>query len=205
MEKEVIRIKLTDRNVSLLCSKIGGPFIWPDDDPPGAFLAQINLSDLAHVHELPATGWLQFFIDNDPDYGLFNKKAKVVYRPTLLGRKRESNYEYTPVIKEGRMRFSYGKEDISWQDHRYDKELTDETISKYDGSGHKLLGYPCFCQNDPRYKGAETERYDTLLFQLDSDYEFVVWGDSGVANFFVNSEDLKRRDFSDVLFYWDCC
>ena len=30
-------------------------------------------------------------------------------------------------------------------------------------------------------------------------------GDMGVANFFISPEDLEKRDFSHVLFYWDCC
>lgn len=65
--------------------------------------------------------------------------------------------------------------------------------------GHHLLGYPYFTQEDPR-DGA----YETLLFQMDSDDD-ILWGDCGVANFFINLEDLKRRDFSDVFYTWDCC
>ena len=32
-----------------------------------------------------------------------------------------------------------------------------------------------------------------------------MWGDSGVANFFIDSEDLEKRDFSKVFYTWDCC
>lgn len=74
-----------------------------------------------------------------------------------------------------------------------------------DTTGHRLLGYPYFTQYDPR---PEDSPYDTLLFQLDSDMigkkDFVLWGDCGVGNFFINREDLKRRDFSRVLYNWDC-
>lgn len=78
--------------------------------------------------------------------------------------------------------------------------------------GHKMLGEPAFTQCDPRWPEAEVpegkkantvEHYDTLLFQMDS-LGNVMWGDSGVANFFINSEALKKRDFSDVLYNWDC-
>lgn len=78
--------------------------------------------------------------------------------------------------------------------------------------GHKMLGFPAFTQNDPRIKEEEipegkeantVEHYNTLLFQMDS-IGNVMWGDSGVANFFINSEDLKNLDFSDVLYNWDC-
>lgn len=73
-------------------------------------------------------------------------------------------------------------------------------------TGHRLLGYPFFTQYDPREPDSP---YDTLLFQLDSDMidrkDLVLWGDCGVGNFFINREDLLRRDFSRILYNWDCC
>lgn len=80
------------------------------------------------------------------------------------------------------------------------------------GQGHWVLGYPFFTQFDPRDNGNEYEKYDTLLFQLDSESDKsesgkwkVLWGDCGVGNFFINKEDLKNLDFSNVLYNWDCC
>ena len=35
--------------------------------------------------------------------------------------------------------------------------------------------------------------------------ELVLWGDCCVANFFINREALKKRDFSRVCYNWDCC
>lgn len=48
-----------------------------------------------------------------------------------------------------------------------------------------------------------------LLFQQDSDYKNsqdyqVLWGDAGVARFFIKRSDLKKCDFSKVWFTWDC-
>ena len=75
----------------------------------------------------------------------------------------------------------------------------------YSENSH-LLGHPYFTQADIRERGW---RYDTLLFQLDSETvdeeDIVMWGDMGVGNFFINGEDLKRLDFSNVLYNWDCC
>ena len=72
-------------------------------------------------------------------------------------------------------------------------------------TGHRLLGYPFFTQYDPREPEGP---YDTLLFQLDSDMidrkDLVLWGDCGVGNFFINREDLLCRDFSRILYNWDC-
>jgi uncharacterized protein YwqG len=42
-----------------------------------------------------------------------------------------------------------------------------------------------------------------LLLQLDSDEE-MMWGDSGIANFFIDPDDLRRGDFSRVAYHWDC-
>lgn len=78
------------------------------------------------------------------------------------------------------------------------------------GPWHQLGGYPYFTQEDPR---SETDsKYadlDVLLFQLDSDgtgrEDLVLWGDCGVANFFINRDALKQRDFSQVCYNWDCC
>ena len=85
----------------------------------------------------------------------------------------------------------------------YDKspyELFDEdSFSAFfdDNSKHQIGGYPDFTQNDVRREG------DILLFQMDSEGE-IGWGDMGIANFFINPEDLINRDFSNVLYNWDC-
>ena len=31
----------------------------------------------------------------------------------------------------------------------------------------------------------------------------IAWGDGGVANLWIRREDLARRDFSNVAYYWD--
>ena len=69
-----------------------------------------------------------------------------------------------------------------------------------------VLGYPYFTQWDPR-AGEALDYFDTLLLQIDSDFDNpskVMWGDSGVGNFFINGEALARGDFSRVLYNWDC-
>ena len=50
----------------------------------------------------------------------------------------------------------------------------------------------------------EADIPNILLFQLDT-VEDIMWGDSGVGNFFIREEDLKNRDFTRVLYNWDCC
>ena len=88
----------------------------------------------------------------------------------------------------------------------FDGADRDYLYDQLSAAGHRLLGYPSFTQYDPREPEGP---YDTLLFQLDSDmaddrHDLVLWGDCGVGNFFINREDLLRRDFSRILYNWDC-
>jgi uncharacterized protein YwqG len=76
-------------------------------------------------------------------------------------------------------------------------------------NGSRIGGYPFFCQNDPRSEGSG---YTILLLQIDSENwrgnpkgeDVILWGDAGVANFFIRPEDLAKRDFTKLIFYWDC-
>ncbi|MCL2883442.1 MAG: YwqG family protein [Coriobacteriia bacterium] len=71
----------------------------------------------------------------------------------------------------------------------------------------KVGGYPQFTQADPR-DGSGLEAYSQLLVQLDS-WEAdngmgILFGDYGVANWFIKPSALAARDFSDILYNWDC-
>ena len=47
-------------------------------------------------------------------------------------------------------------------------------------------------------------QHDILLLQIDTDDSLnIMWGDSGVANFFIKKEDLLNLDFSNVIYNWD--
>lgn len=117
-----------------------------------------------------------------------------------------------------RIRYTPFEEVMSADDHRFDAAvgtprcvLEEEWQARYgiepvgghpvfpSGRGHKLGGYPAFSQWDPRPKGSKLE----LLLQLESG-EAMMWGDCGVANFFIDPEALARCDFSQVLYTWDC-
>jgi uncharacterized protein YwqG len=85
-----------------------------------------------------------------------------------------------------------------------EEEIIEEYVEKFEAEGHRVGGYPLFTQEDPRtnLKGEEEYR---LLLQIDTDPQIdLMWGDSGVANFFMTQTDLDNLDFSKVLFHWDC-
>ena len=67
-----------------------------------------------------------------------------------------------------------------------------------------MLGYSYFTQEDPRYNKKYID-YDTLLLQIDSEGEFVMWGDAGIGNFFIPKKSLIEKDFNNFLYNWDCC
>ncbi len=119
-----------------------------------------------------------------------------------------------------RMQFTLGTETLTTSDYRFDvlfggdayaametyaqaRDIDVDAFSsavseRFSGAGHKLGGYPYFTQQDPRSGGSME-----LLFQLDSDND-MMWGDVGVAGFFIAPEDLARADFSRVMYSWDC-
>jgi len=86
----------------------------------------------------------------------------------------------------------------------YLEQIDEDYYKKFGTYGHKLLGYPGFTQSDPRCYNQKYSKYDTLLLQIDSDDD-IMWGDCGVANFFINKEDLENNNFSNILYNWDCC
>lgn len=103
-------------------------------------------------------------------------------------------------------------------DLEFKLKLPFKVLSKaiYEGNssyGHKIGGSSDFCQYDPRESEEAQEKYNFQLLQMESDfgringknYENIMWGDAGICHFFINSEKLKNLDFSDILYYCDCC
>ncbi|MEC3615419.1 YwqG family protein [Bacillus stercoris] len=71
------------------------------------------------------------------------------------------------------------------------------------GFGHKIGGYASFTQHDPREYAYK--EHTIMLLQIDSDDDIdSMWGDVGIANFFITPDDLRKKDFSNVLYNWDC-
>ncbi|MBP3760655.1 MAG: DUF1963 domain-containing protein [Ruminococcus sp.] len=227
-DKLCVKIKLTDTKPSIFESKAGGIGYIPHDgdfptDKNGEqlrLLAQIDCSEV-DLEEFPEKGLLQFWVINDDTAGLADGQTvqdgfRVIYYPEIdksvteeeiKGKFVKNQYdddEYNgfPVFGEYGMTFTKMVNNSTNDKGDYDKYY-DEYI------GHKIGGYPYFTQFDPRECYEELQKYDFLLFQLDSDYgendDRVMWGDSGIGNFFIKTENLKNCDFSDVLYNWDCC
>lgn len=200
------------------------------DGQPLHLLAQVNFSEMPYLEPLPRDGILAFYVDYFDDligadlYFKSQKGYKVYYfndvslehytqneladmfipfkgidryeivtkEQKLFGKVKQCFPSYDPVEFEQKI----GNTTI------YD-DVLDDFFETVDCANIETgIGcYPFFTQNDPRYFDKELENeFDYVLFQLDSDYDNVMWGDSGIGNFFINSEKLKRLDFSNVLY-----
>ncbi|MEG1587596.1 MAG: DUF1963 domain-containing protein [Bacteroidales bacterium] len=131
-----------------------------------------------------------------------------------------------PVKNELKMAFTPEVSVIGWQDFRYDtnllaayqkeypmtqsvddipSEIRDKMEELCNASGSRIGGFPMFTQSDPRQNDNKYANFTTLLIQLDSDpKKGLMWGDDGVCNFFISPEKLMKKDFSEVLYNWDC-
>lgn len=145
--------------------------------------------------------------EGDSDYSPLYQEVKVkccpaiAYMGTQVG---QFTKIFRQVVKE-----EFGEDISDRNEYQYLEDEDYDALYELDNAGHWLLGYPFFTQYDPRgERENEANYYDTLLFQMDSDgdeIDYVLWGDCGVANFFINKEDLKKKDFSNVWYNWDCC
>ena len=90
-----------------------------------------------------------------------------------------------------------------------ERDVFNTLFKAFSGVDHAIGAYPTFTQWDPR-NPEEKDAYGITLLQVesywnnDSNSSGIMWGDSGVANFFINKEKLEHLNFEDVLFNWDC-
>ena len=90
-----------------------------------------------------------------------------------------------------------------------ERDVFDTLFKAFSGVDHAIGAYPTFTQWDPR-NPEEKDAYGITLLQVESHWDNdsnssgIMWGDSGVANFFINKEKLEHLNFEDVLFNWDC-
>lgn len=208
-------------------SKCGGcPYLesvddYPRDkyDAPMMFLAQINLDEMPHLEGFPTHGLLQFYIGDD-DCLSFDSPCKVVYLPeykkdadTIV---KENPFEksyvgHTPFSHEGKMSFTKTTRFIGYGcgafHESFDEVATEEDLDAlYElcyPQGCLVGGYPLFIQNPlSNYDDGEV---DVVLLQLDCEDECgIMFGDAGNCVFLISTEDLKNKEFGNVVYDWQC-
>ena len=102
----------------------------------------------------------------------------------------------------------YGEEDEDIWDILNEDDYN-ALAERNDTTDSFIGGYPVFTQDDPRYEDSIAD-CDTVLFELDSVYTpeegiDILWGDMGTGTFLIPRENLKKLDFSRVIYNYDCC
>lgn len=133
-----------------------------------------------------------YFSDSNDDFReIVDREMKKFYD--------ENKEKYSDILK------IYDKENQLnyweiWDILEEDKEIGERLF----GAGHKIGGFPDFTQSDIR----EVGNYEILLLQIDSvgtEKNEIMWGDCGIANFFIREKDLKELNFDKAIYNWDCC
>lgn len=151
------------------------------------FIEKLNIPDSNKANNYPVNGEYKISLNKTKTYinyydFNFDKIFAKAYKE-VFGKKLKPKERYDEVLEQEEL-------DI------LEEELEED-------SRHKMLGYAYFTQEDPRYM-EKYKKYDTLLLQLDSEDNYIMWGDLGVANFFINRKSLEEKNFNDVLYNWDC-
>lgn len=73
----------------------------------------------------------------------------------------------------------------------------------FDWEGVRLGGYPAFGQGDPRGESDDYADYTVQLLGIGTD-DVVEYAEMADITFLIRPADLERRDFSRVLYTWDC-
>lgn len=197
------------------------------------FLVQINFAETPALAPFPTQGILQFYINDDDLYGMdFDDgenpdSFRVLYHPevqknaaslqtklpvtdwddSMLPHHPDESYpllfglaEEVAPITDYRFYQHFGS-DFFRQFGEKEWDVMAELEKSVRAQGHKIGGYAYFTQDDPR----RPEDPMLLLLQLDSDERMdLMWGDMGVGHFFIREKDLLAKDFSRVLYDWDC-
>ncbi|MEK4027830.1 MULTISPECIES: YwqG family protein [Bacillaceae] len=197
-------------------------------------LAQINFAEVPPMKDFPKKGILQFYIAPEDDLlgmdfedGTSQKDFRILYHADVTDDRSklttDFNYikpgeeEFFPVTHEIKLSFELDEEPISEGDYRMEQlsidleemssgtELGEIYAEAFGATGSKIGGYPFFTQEDPRSYREKYQNHNVLLLQVDTDTDLdIMWGDSGVGNFFITKEDLRNLNFTNVLYNWDC-
>lgn len=140
----------------------------------------------------------------------------------VIDQLRKKEEYYSPLAQEASflMNFELQEEYVPTGDHHFPKFLGKESFWFFDQFGdkeeqlmtayeqrinsikHKMSGYACFLNEDIRSYNSEMKGH-LLLLQIVSQPK-ICWGDVGVGHFFISEQDLKARNFANVVYHWEC-
>ncbi len=227
--------------IKIIQSSLGGGRVyWPADRPypkradgaPLYLLMQINFAEIPFFAPFPTQGLLQFFIADDPLYGMNEKDLqkqntfRLIYHPESLQEEAQllSDFSFLPEPedfplpwgKSYAMQFELAEGAAPPEHLRFSNELGSDFFNRFENEKWQVLAeYRRYVAARGHKLGGyayfpqEDPRKDDerplLLLQLDSDSDSeLMWGDMGAAQLFINPEDLLALDFSRVMYYWSC-
>ncbi|MBO5981515.1 MAG: DUF1963 domain-containing protein, partial [Clostridia bacterium] len=198
------------------------------------FLCGIDCREVHGLADFPESGWLLFYIADNELYGAdfenptLQKDFRVIYHTetTLAEGDTPELSEAFPVQKRYNIAFTPDICPMNYCDYRFEDTLNkhlaksdmpafneleedyqEDITKRFITVGHSLYGTPVFAQYDPR-ENEEYQKYDTLLLQVfthrTQNETKIQIGDEGAIQFFIPRENLKKKDFSDILYWWDC-
>ncbi|MCX5747642.1 MAG: DUF1963 domain-containing protein [Proteobacteria bacterium] len=177
---------------------------------------QIDLSEVPALPGFPRKGLLSLFWSED------FQDRKLFYFPTITrdASKLWSDFSLIegatlyPFEEPVSLTFEKREGCVSWGDYRFDElvggakvvdalwksrhqsKIWDHVWKWSGGADTRLGGYANPEQGDPRSKRGKARGYETQLLQIQND--------NYTHNVFIKPADLKRADFSDLLFYEAC-
>jgi uncharacterized protein YwqG len=194
-------------------------------------LAQLNFAELQLAPPFPQKGILQFYISQRCYEKVTPRAEHCQFKVHYIERGEDYNHpvqDFTylrdvhfsdfPIKSEMKLVAKTQFEPVSATDYRlenyFNREILNTSITvderlfkdvyleSYLAAEHKIGGYPYFIHEDFRKGSQYLQHYDTLLLQLVSnDEQGIMWGDSGIISFFINSKKLAQLDFSDIYFH----
>ena len=222
----------TDAAASQLGGIPWWPLEWPypldNRGRPLLLLTQINFAEAPRLEPFPNQGLLQFFIGTD---NLMGMNLDAILKPTgflcayhtdlsqglrqdfsLLKFGGEDRSPLEEPLQARSLVFQLDTVPVDRGDYRFasllpeiaaDDHLTELYGETFWAPFMRLGGYPTFTQEDPRVDRSGPALGDVSLLTVDT-WEGIMWGDSGVAQFFIHEHDLRSRNFSRVAYHWDC-
>jgi uncharacterized protein YwqG len=161
---------------------------------------------------------------HQPDY------FRVIYHPTIGEAANPTeipqyNGDGMPIDTEAALSFKLDTESVNADDYQFEQyfgvSVTDffqknkgipeeKIVDFYDylvnHAPAKIGGYGRFVQRDPRSYAPDKADWIVLL-NIDSTSipggGEILWGDAGIGTFLIRKQDLAKRDFSNVAYYWD--
>ena len=194
-------------------------------------LAQLNFAELQLAAPFPEKGVLQFYISQHCYEKVTHRTEPCQFKVHYIQLNEDYNHpvqDFTylkdvnmsdfPIKSEMKLVAKTKFEPVSATDYRLEnyfnrdimntsitvdeRSFKDVYLESYLAAEHKIGGYPYFIHEDFRKGSKFLQHYDTLLLQIVSnDEQGVMWGDSGIISFFINSKKLSQLDFSDIYFH----